>query len=179
VRRAVVLPVLGLLLLACSSTVPGRPVIDRAAPPHTAADSPTPTAADVPTEGDPTPTADATSSGEPTTTADTAPAATLPEGFYPAGSELGYRPMSTDEFDCAPEQPTGCFGFMVFSAPGCPAGAGVTVGIFDKAVDPDNPIGTAAGTTPPIDANGSQSVVIGDSTGVPANLTARVQQVVC
>jgi hypothetical protein len=121
-----------------------------------------------------TPTPDAMTS----TDTPTAPAQ-LPSGFYAAGPDLGYRPMTTDEFDCTPDQASGCFGFMVFSVPGCPAGANVTVGIFDKSRDPDNALGTAAGTTPPITPIGSQAVVIADTTGIAANLTARVQQVVC
>ena len=66
----------------------------------------------------------------------------IPAGFHAAGSDIAYRPMTTDEFDCTPDQLTGCFGILVFSAAGCPTGADVTVGIFDKAADPDTPIGT-------------------------------------
>ncbi|WP_111767984.1 hypothetical protein [Nakamurella deserti] len=119
-----------------------------------------------------------TTAGTAGTAATDAPAQ-LPTGFYAAGSDLGYRPMTTDEFDCTPDQASGCFGIMVFSVPGCPAGANVTVGIFDKSRDPVNALGTAVGTTPPIAPVGSQAVVIGDTTGVVADLTARVQQVVC
>ena len=179
-RAAVVLVGAVLTLAACSSTVDGRPDTDgvprtsaTAAP---SAPTPTPTSADATPNvvTDPPTIGTTTESSGP----DPSPAA-LPPGFYAAGAALGYRPMTTDEFDCTTDQTSGCFGFMVFSAPGCPAGAAVTVGIFDKATDPDNPVGTATGTTPPIDPDGSQAVVIGDTTGIAANLTARVQQVVC
>ncbi len=183
-RAAVALLCAVLTLAACSASVDGRPGPDgvprtspTVAPPTQA---PAPMSASEPT-GQPPASQQTAEPSDPSSTAatPTAAPATLPPGFYAAGAELGYRPMTTDEFDCTADQTSGCFGIMVFSAPGCPAGASVTVGIFDKSVDPDNPLGTATGTTPPIDPDGSQAVVIGDTTGIAANLTARVQQVVC
>ncbi len=185
-----------------STPVPSTPVTDEAGAgvlASTASTSaalssapPTPTAPTTAAPGSPLPATAAPTSTSPTDASSTAaPVGStlvdgstaagpqLPPGFYAAGGELAYRPMSTDEFDCTPDQASGCFGIMVFSQPGCPVGAGVTVGIFDKARDPDNPIGSASGTTPPIPPGGNQGVVIADSTGVVANLTARVQQVVC
>ena len=181
-RAAVVLVIAVLVLAGCSSTVDGRPDADRA--PRTSTTAAPPAQTPAPMSADETPSAvtdppTAPPTAEPSDPATSPAPATLPPGFYTAGAELGYRPMSTDEFDCTTDQTSGCFGIMVFSAPGCPAGASVTVGIFDKATDPDNPVGTATGTTPPIDPDGSQAVVIADTTGIAANLTARVQQVVC
>lgn len=153
-------------------SVAGPTDTDTTAPDTTGADQP---------GTDPTTTDSATATPTTATPSSTPPSEPPPPaGFYAAeGGNLAYRPMSTDEFDCTPDQVSGCFGIMVFSEPGCAAGASVTVGIFDKAVDPDTAIGTASGTTAPILPGGSQGVVIGDSTGVAANLTARVQQVVC
>lgn len=181
-RTAVALLVGVLLVSGCTSTVAGQAGADGAALPRTVPTvAATPGASDsatAPTGTTPQDTVD-TAGTSPSPTVDEPPEIPLPPGFYDAGANLGYRPMTTDEFDCTQDQVSGCFGIMVFSAPGCPAGAQVTVGIFDKATDPDHPIGSATGTTPPIAPDGSAAVVIGDSTGVDASLTARVQQVVC
>ncbi|MEO5834581.1 MAG: hypothetical protein ABIR83_14575 [Nakamurella sp.] len=203
-RRAVGLLVFGglLLLVGCASTVDGRARADGAAVRSLPTTSPTAdpaetgpaTPGDTTTAAAPTPASTtsvpAPASTSPTSTsagpgaADSATLSTdtpplLPPGFYGADTDLGYRPMTTDEFDCAPDQVSGCFGILVFSVEGCPPGATVTVGIFDKAVDPTNPIGAAIGVTPAIAAGGIQPVVIADSTGVDGQLTARIQSVTC
>lgn len=203
--RAVALLVGVLLMAGCTATVDGRAETDAAAgqdgrlapadtgpaSPGSANTGPTPSVTttsgadtSAPDSADPGTAASttATTSGPPATgtgESSVGTAVELPPGFYGADTDLGYRPMSTDEFDCTPDQASGCFGIMVFAADGCPTGATVTVGIFDKAVDPTNPIGTATGVTPAIAAGDSQPVVIADSTGVAGQLTARVQSVTC
>lgn len=188
-RRAVALLVSGLLLAGCTATVDGRAATDSAA--VTAPGATTdPAASTGPGTQDTASTSATPRAPEPTESAETAetaatavtsaePATSLPPGFYVADTDLGYRPMATEEFDCAPGQGSGCFGIMVFSVNGCPAGAIVTVGIFDKAVDPINPLGSATGLTPAIAPGGTQPVVIADSTGATGQLTARIRSVTC
>lgn len=87
--------------------------------------------------------------------------------------------MPVEEFECTPEQTTGCFGIQIFSNAGCPAGATITLDVYNEDVDPELLIGQATGITLPIDPGGTQQAVIGDTTGFEGTASAQISTITC